>query len=295
MRQRAVLETWVYVRLRGSASRVSCCAASVSRSLNVEPSLTANCRSRKLGVPRSGAYTSVSSPPPSVYQTLLASGRAVPKPSLFPAVQLATAPGAPGASAATAAGAAARLVATATRISPRHIPRGGYPGRAEPELRSSDETSRTALHRGDGAPEGAGGRGCLEHVRSGAGGRRLQRGLAVAQPPRVPRRPRRDRRLPAPQVGARARLRAAQGPVGVHRQPDRGALPVRVPRRVRAVVAQLRQRAVGVRRRGLHAPARGEHQRCRDRRVGPAHLRTASGERARGAATAGLATAATPR
>ena len=35
-----------------------------------------------------------------------------------------------------------------------------------------------------------------------------------------------------PQVGARARLRAAQGPVGVQRQPDRGALPVREPRRV---------------------------------------------------------------
>ena len=83
------------------------------------------------------------------------------------------------------------------------------------------------------------------------------------------------------QVGARARVRAAQGPVGVQRQPHRRPLPVRVPRRVRPVVAQLRQRAVGVRRGGLHAPARGEHQRRRDRRVRAADLRAAAGERAR--------------
>src|SRR3954449_2073057 len=127
MRQRGVVDTWRYVRLRGSVSRVTCWAASVSRSLNVEPSLTANCRSRKLGVPRLGAYTSVSSPLASVNQTLLASGRAVPKPFLFPAVQFATAPGAPGASAATAGAAAATLAATATRINPRLIPEPWLP------------------------------------------------------------------------------------------------------------------------------------------------------------------------
>ena len=44
------------------------------------------------------------------------------------------------------------------------------------------------------------------------------------------------------------RLRAAQEPVELRRQPDRGALPVRVPRRRGSVVPQLRQRAVGVRR-----------------------------------------------
>ena len=51
------------------------------------------------------------------------------------------------------------------------------------------------------------------------------------------------------QVGARARLRAAQGPVGVHRRPHRRPLPVRVARRRRAVVALLRERELGVRRR----------------------------------------------
>ena len=35
--------------------------------------------------------------------------------------------------------------------------------------------------------------------------------------------------VPDPEVGARAGLRPAQEPVDVQRQPDRGALPVRVP------------------------------------------------------------------
>ena len=48
-----------------------------------------------------------------------------------------------------------------------------------------------------------------------------------------------------PEMGARAGLRAAQEPVGLPREPDRGPFPVRVPRRRRPVVAQLRQRTVG--------------------------------------------------
>ena len=62
-------------------------------------------------------------------------------------------------------------------------------------------------------------------------------------------RPRRDRRVPQGEVGPRAGVRAAQGHVGVRGQPHRRAVPVREPRRRRAVVALLRQRAVGVRRR----------------------------------------------
>lgn len=46
----------------------------------------------------------------------------------------------------------------------------------------------------------------------------------------------------------------------------RMALRLRMARRRGGVVAQPRERAVGVRRRRAHAAARGEHQRRRDRR-----------------------------
>ena len=84
------------------------------------------------------------------------------------------------------------------------------------------------------------------------------------------------------EVGARAGLRAAQGAVGLPRQPHRRPLPVRVPQRGRPVVPQLRQRAVGVQRRGPDATARSEHQRRPDRRSRTA----ASSARARSPSTA---------
>src|SRR6185437_3424590 len=46
------------------------------------------------------------------------------------------------------------------------------------------------------------------------------------------------------------------------------------------MVAQLRQRAMGVRRARPDAPPRGEHQRRRDLRIGAADLRPAPGRRA---------------
>ncbi len=46
----------------------------------------------------------------------------------------------------------------------------------------------------------------------------------------------------------RARLPPDQGALGLHRQPHRGALRLRVPRRQRPVVPGLRQRELGVRR-----------------------------------------------
>lgn len=56
-----------------------------------------------------------------------------------------------------------------------------------------------------------------------------------------------------PQVAARARLLAAQVAVGFPRQPDRRAVPVRMPRRGRAVVSQLRKRTVEFAPNGLMA------------------------------------------
>src|SRR6266496_3243311 len=76
--------------------------------------------------------------------------------------------------------------------------------------------------------------------------------------------------------------------------PHRGPLPVREPRRRRPVVAQLRQRAVGVRRRGLHAPPGGEHQRRGDQRGRAPDLRRAPGVRARDSATARLSRRGAP-
>ncbi|CAA9515322.1 MAG: COGs COG3558, partial [uncultured Solirubrobacterales bacterium] len=128
-------------------------------------------------------------------------------------------------------------------------------------------TARPALHRGERAPESRGGRGCLEHMRRREGRRRLHAGLGLAQPRRVLRGPRGDRRLPPKQVGARARLPAPQGTLGLRRQSHLGALRVRVARPRRAVVALVRQRALGVRRARLHEPPRRLDQRRPDRGV----------------------------
>ena len=89
----------------------------------------------------------------------------------------------------------------------------------------------------------------------------------VAEPRRAPRGSRAGRRVPAPQVGPRAGVPAAQEPVGLRGQPHRRAVPVRVAGRRRAVVAVLRQRAVGVRRPRVHATPGGQHQRRPHRRV----------------------------
>lgn len=51
----------------------------------------------------------------------------------------------------------------------------------------------------------------------------LHGGFRVTKPQRVHQRSRTDHRFPAPQVGSGARLRPAQGPVGLSRQPHRGA------------------------------------------------------------------------
>ena len=107
------------------------------------------------------------------------------------------------------------------------------------------------LHRRDRAPEGPGRRGRVEYPRPRAGRRRLHRGLGVAQPRRVLPGPGGHRRVPAAQVGARARLPAAQGALVLHRRPHLGALRVRVARQRRAVVAQPRQRALEFDEHGL--------------------------------------------
>ena len=69
----------------------------------------------------------------------------------------------------------------------------------------------------------------------------------------------------------RTRLRATQEPVGLRREQDRGPAPVRMPRR-RGPVAQLRQRAVGVRRARPDAPPRPASTTSRSR-TPAAHLR----------------------
>src|SRR3546814_16373353 len=65
------------------------------------------------------------------------------------------------------------------------------------------------------------------------------------------------------------------------REPDRRPVPVRVARHGRAVVAQLWQRAVAVRRTRPDGAPRGEHQRPADRGNGPPDLRPAPGGRTR--------------
>ena len=56
-------------------------------------------------------------------------------------------------------------------------------------------------------------------------------------------------RVPAAQVGARARLPADQGAVGLRRRAHRRALRLRMARRFGPLVSQLRQRELGVQRR----------------------------------------------
>ncbi|CAA9354602.1 MAG: COGs COG3558, partial [uncultured Frankineae bacterium] len=148
--------------------------------------------------------------------------------------------------------------------------------------------TRPAVRRELRPQEGPGRGGRVEHPRPRAGRRRVHAGHPLAQPRRVPRGPGGGGRLPDPQVAARAGLRAAQVAVGVHRRPHRRALPVRVARRRRPVVAQPRQRELGVRRRGLHAAAGGLHQRRGDRGVAAAHLRRPWRGRARRRAAAAL-------
>lgn len=90
----------------------------------------------------------------------------------------------------------------------------------------------------------------------------------LAQPRPIHRRPRRNSSFPSRQMGARARLSAQEESLGVHRQPDRRPVSVRMAYRRRSVVAFVRQRALGVRSGRPDAPPRGEHQRrrhCRGR------------------------------
>jgi hypothetical protein len=97
-----------------------------SRSAKLLPSETTSWVSRVAGVSIRGKNTSLSTPWLSVYQTLLARVRAVPKPSLSPGDQVEAAPGTPGAGGAAAAPAgtatptaAASRAATASRATLR--------------------------------------------------------------------------------------------------------------------------------------------------------------------------------
>jgi Protein of unknown function (DUF1348) len=58
-----------------------------------------------------------------------------------------------------------------------------------------------------------------------------------------------------------------QGALGVPRQPHRRSFCVRMARRFGELVPLVRQRELGVRRAGLHAPAHREHQRPADQRA----------------------------
>src|SRR5829696_2501606 len=100
-----------------------------------------------------------------------------------------------------------------------------------------DETARAAVRRGERTPEGQGRPGRLEHPRPGEGVAGVHAGLEVAQPRRVLRGARGDRRVPEAQVGARAGLPAREEPVVLHAEPDRGQVRVREPGRERPVVA----------------------------------------------------------
>src|SRR3954447_2525801 len=138
----------------------------------------------------------------------------------------------------------------------------------QPRRKDCDERSEASaapVHARDRGAEGAGRRGRLEQPRPRKGRAGVHRRLGLAQPRPLRQGARRDHRLPDPEVGARARLRTAQEPLVLRHRPHRGALPVRKPRKRRPMVAQLRQRALGIRRERSHAPTRSKHQRRADR------------------------------
>jgi hypothetical protein len=89
----------------------------------------------------------------------------------------------------------------------------------------------------------------------------------LAQSIGVPAGPRGHRSLPDAQVAQGARLPTDQGNLGLPRKPNRRALRVRVARRQRQLVSQLRQRELGIRRPRPDAIAIREHQRPADLRV----------------------------
>ena len=135
----------------------------------------------------------------------------------------------------------------------RHMPRLrshaiDYCPRTSGDRHDRGTPALSALHRRDRDGEGAHGRRRLEHTRPRAGRAGLHGRQRLAEPCRVPARPRGHRGVPRPQVATRARLPPDQGAVGVPRQPHRRALRLRVARRQRQLVPQLRQRELGVRR-----------------------------------------------
>src|ERR1700736_6906305 len=76
--------------------------------------------------------------------------------------------------------------------------------RSESERVGHDRTTPVpALRRAHRGAEGAGGRRCLEHLRSRTGRTGVYRGFVVAQPRSVRHWPRRDRGVFAPEVEAR--------------------------------------------------------------------------------------------
>lgn len=90
--------------------------------------------------------------------------------------------------------------------------------------------------------------------------------LDLAQPGPVPAGAGGDRGVPDAQVGARARVPAAQGALLLQRRPHRRAVLVRVARRRGPVVAHLRPRGLDLRRRRPHAQAPDERERREHRR-----------------------------
>jgi len=138
------------------------------------------------------------------------------------------------------------------------------------------------VQQGRRAEEGAGRRGCLEHQGPGAGIAGLQ--------PRTPVWRNRDQFVTGRTEIAAFLTRSGSGNwtnalrkelVVPRREPHRCAFPVRVPRFGRAVVPQLRQRAVGVRRERPDAPPGGQHQRPADRRGDRRIFGTRRGKRVR--------------
>ena len=130
----------------------------------------------------------------------------------------------------------------------------------------ADETSAPAVHRGDRAPEGAGRRGRLEHLRPGARRARVHASTRSGGTATSSSGPRGDRRLPRAQVGARAATTGCKKELWCftgNRISVRFEYESHDPER--PVVAEPRQRALGVRRARLHAPPRREHQRLPDR------------------------------
>src|SRR5258706_11047433 len=124
-------------------------------------------------------------------------------------------------------------------------------GLQDPDAPSLTQGARDAgacasIHTRDRRAEGPAGRGRMEFSGSGEGGDVLHTGLALAESIRIPQRSHRDHRVSSPQMGEGIGVPPDQGTLGRRRQPNSGALRLRMAGRLWPLVPLVWQRELGV-------------------------------------------------